>query len=180
MLVDSRVDERTLREVYLPQFEAAVKEAHVGSVMCSYNKLNGQYACENNHLLQDILEREWGFKGFVIADYGAAHDTAASLNNGLDFEPWPGLAFSPLAVKGVLAGGAGHAAAGRRARAPDPAHAVRVRLLRSRRLPRRRRSDRQARPRGGRAADRGVGDHAAAQRARRAAARGIEAALDSR
>src|SRR5205814_8592591 len=93
-LEDSVVDERTLREIYLPQFEAAVKEGDVGTVMCSYNKLNGQYACENDHLLQQILEREWGFKGYVLADYGAAHNTIASLNNGLDFEPWPGFAYS--------------------------------------------------------------------------------------
>src|SRR5881227_1363158 len=71
--------------------------------MCSYNKLNGQYACENDHLLQQILEREWGFKGYVLADYGAAHNTIASLNNGLDFEPWPGLAYSPTAVDVALA-----------------------------------------------------------------------------
>jgi beta-glucosidase len=101
---NSEVDERTLREVYLPQFEAAVKDAHVGSIMCSYNKLNGQYACENQHLLHDVL-RQWGFKGFTIADYGAAHNTIASLNNGLDFEPWPGIAYSPSAVKLALAGG---------------------------------------------------------------------------
>jgi beta-glucosidase len=105
MTQNSVVDERTLREIYLPQFEAAVKEANVGSVMCSYNRLNGQYACENKHLLSDILEREWGFKGYVIADYGAAHNTDASLNNGLDFEPWPGFAYSPPPVRAMLAAG---------------------------------------------------------------------------
>jgi beta-glucosidase len=101
--VNSVVDERTLREIYLPQFEAAVKQGNVGSIMCSYNRLNGQYACENDHLLQQILEREWGFKGYVLADYGAAHNTIASLNNGLDFEPWPGLAYSPTLVNAALA-----------------------------------------------------------------------------
>jgi beta-glucosidase len=105
MTENSLVDERTLREVYLPQFEAAVKDAHVGSVMCSYNRLNGPYACENSHLLQDILERDWKFKGFVIADYGAAHDPPANLRNGLDFDPWPGLAYTPLAVNAALATG---------------------------------------------------------------------------
>jgi beta-glucosidase len=103
MTENSVVDERTLREIYLPQFEAAVKDAHVGTVMCSYNRLNGDYACENPHLLHDILERDWGFKGYVIADYGAAHDTPGNLNGGLDFEPWPGLAYSPEAVDAVLA-----------------------------------------------------------------------------
>jgi len=87
LVVNAQVDERTLHEVYFPQFEAAVKEAHVASVMCSYNRLNGQYACENEHLLHDVLEKSWGFKGFVVADYGAAHNTIASLNNGLDVEP---------------------------------------------------------------------------------------------
>jgi beta-glucosidase len=82
-----------------------VKDAHVGSVMCSYNRLNGPYACENSHLLQDILERDWKFKGFVIADYGAAHDPPANLRNGLDFDPWPGLAYTPLAVNAALATG---------------------------------------------------------------------------
>jgi beta-glucosidase len=105
MTENSIVDERTLREIYLPQFEAAVKEAGVGSVMCSYNRLNGQYACENQHLLHDILEKEWGFKGYVLADYGAAHDTGAELNNGLDFEPWPGLSYGPAPVKAMLAAG---------------------------------------------------------------------------
>src|SRR3954451_12093997 len=102
-LVNSVMDERTLREIYLPQFEAAVKDGNVGSVMCSYNRLNGQYACENDHLLQQILEREWGFKGYVLADYGAAHNTIAELNNGLDFEPWPGFSYSPVLVNAALA-----------------------------------------------------------------------------
>src|SRR3954447_24159228 len=105
MTVNSVVDERTLREIYLPQFEAAVKEAGVGSVMCSYNRLNGQYACQNEHLLNEVLKRDWRFRGFVLADYAAAHPegTAASLNNGLDFEPWPGIAYSPTQVQLALA-----------------------------------------------------------------------------
>ena len=102
---NSIVDERTLREIYLPQFEAAVKEAHVGTVMCSYNELGGTYACENPHLLEQILRKEWGFPGYVVADYGAAHNTIASLNNGLDFEPWPGVAYSPNAVDAALLSG---------------------------------------------------------------------------
>jgi beta-glucosidase len=105
LFTNAVVDERTLREIYLPQFEAAVKEAKVGSIMCSYNRLNGQYACENEHLLQQILRREWGFRGYVLADYGAAHPngTDQSLNNGLDFEPWPGWAYNPLEVNAALA-----------------------------------------------------------------------------
>ncbi|MCW3015034.1 MAG: glycosyl hydrolase, partial [Solirubrobacterales bacterium] len=70
LIQNSVVDERTLREIYLPHFEAAVKEAKVGSVMCSYNRINGQYGCENQHLLRTILRKEWGFDGYVLADYG--------------------------------------------------------------------------------------------------------------
>ena len=103
--VNAVVDERTLREIYLPAFEAAVNEANVGSIMCSYNRLNGQYACENEHLLETILRHDWRFEGYVLSDYGAAHPngTAASLNNGLDFEPWPGWSYSPLQVELALA-----------------------------------------------------------------------------
>jgi beta-glucosidase len=105
--VDVVVDERTMREIYLPHFEAAVREANVGSVMCSYNRVNGQYACENRHLLTEVLKGDWGFDGFVLSDYGAAHPqgTAASLNNGLDFEPWPGWAYGPSQVNLALAAG---------------------------------------------------------------------------
>ena len=105
MLVDEKIDERTLREIYLPHFEAAIRQAHAGTVMCSYNHVNGTYACENDHLIHDILEKEWGFQGMVLADYGAAHDAGASLRGGLDFEPWPGLAYGPLQVKLALATG---------------------------------------------------------------------------
>ncbi len=73
------VDQRTLREMYLPHFEAAVKEANVGSVMCAYNRVNGQFACENRQLLEDILRDEWGFQGFVISDWVfGVRDAAAS------------------------------------------------------------------------------------------------------
>jgi beta-glucosidase len=104
-LVDASVDQRTLREIYLPPFEAAVKQAGVGTVMCAYNQVNGAYNCENGPLLNGILKQEWGFKGFVLSDYGAAHDTVASLQNGLDFEPWPGAAYSSPAVTAALDSG---------------------------------------------------------------------------
>ena len=105
LTVDARLDERTLREIYLPQFEAAVKEGGVGSVMCSYPRVNGQYACENQHLLEDVLKGDWGFKGFVLTDYGAGKNTAHSLNNGLDLDIWPALVYQPLAVNAALASG---------------------------------------------------------------------------
>ena len=105
MNVNVSVDERTMRETELLPFEAAVKEAHVASVMCSYNKLRGSYACENDHLLKDVLSG-WGFKGFVLSDYLAAHDTGASLRGGLDFEPWPGLdVYGPALVNAALLSG---------------------------------------------------------------------------
>src|SRR5438093_12737398 len=70
--VNAVVDERTLHEIYLPAFEAAVNEANVGSIMCSYNRLNGQYACENTHLLETILRPDWGFEDCALSDYAAA------------------------------------------------------------------------------------------------------------
>jgi beta-glucosidase len=103
--VNAIVDDRALHEIYMPPFEAAVREAHVGTVMCAYNRVNGAYNCENRQLLKDVLERRWGFPGFVLSDYGAAHNTIASLAGGLDFEPWPGVAYSPVAVRAALAGG---------------------------------------------------------------------------
>jgi beta-glucosidase len=102
---DARLDERTLREIYLPQFEAAVREGGAGSVMCAYNRVNGAYACENEHLLEEVLKRDWRWPGFVLTDYGAAKSTANSLNNGLDLDIWPALALSPPLVTGALASG---------------------------------------------------------------------------
>jgi beta-glucosidase len=84
--ISSEIDERTLREIYLPAFEAAVKKAKPWTVMCSYNKLNGTYAAENHRLLTEILKEEWGFEGFVVSDWGAVHDRVDALEAGLDLE----------------------------------------------------------------------------------------------
>lgn len=84
--MSSELDERTLREIYLPAFEAAVKKAKPWTVMCSYNKLNGTYAAENRRLLTEILKEEWGYKGFVVSDWGAVHDRVEALKAGLDLE----------------------------------------------------------------------------------------------
>ena len=86
LTISAEVDERTLREIYLPAFETAVKKAKPWTVMCSYNKLNGSYCSENHRLLVDILKDEWGFEGFVVSDWGAVHDRVASLKGGLDLE----------------------------------------------------------------------------------------------
>ncbi len=82
----SEVDERTLREIYLPHFEMAVKEAQPWTVMCSYNRINGIYASENEYLLKTILKDEWGFDGAVVSDWGAVHNSIDSVRNGLDLE----------------------------------------------------------------------------------------------
>ena len=84
--IDAQVDERTLREIYLPAFEKAVKKAKPWTVMCCYNKVNGFYGSENHYLLTDILKNEWGFEGLVVSDWGAVHDRVASLKAGLDWE----------------------------------------------------------------------------------------------
>ncbi|MED0982131.1 glycoside hydrolase family 3 C-terminal domain-containing protein [Bacillus paramycoides] len=86
MSVDAIVDERTLREIYLASFEDVIKEAQPWTVMSAYNKINGEYASENNYLLHDILKDEWGFEGFVVSDWGAVNERVESLANGLELE----------------------------------------------------------------------------------------------
>ena len=84
--ISAEVDERTLREIYLPAFEKAVKQAKPWTVMCSYNKVNGTFASEHYHLLTEILKSEWGFEGLVVSDWGAVRDRVAALKAGLDWE----------------------------------------------------------------------------------------------
>lgn len=86
MASDSVVDERTLREIYLTGFEIAVKEGKSKSIMSSYNEINGVYANENKHLLQDILVDEWGFDGYVVSDWGGSNDHALGVKNGSHLE----------------------------------------------------------------------------------------------
>lgn len=83
---DSIVDERAFREIYLSGFESVVKQAKPWTIMCSYNLINGTYACENRHLLREILRDEWGYKGVVVTDWGAMNDRVKALEAGLDLE----------------------------------------------------------------------------------------------
>ena len=86
MSSSSNIDERTLREIYLPAFETSVKEAQPWTVMCSYNRLNGTYASENSWLLTQVLRDEWGFEGYVMSDWGAVSNRVTGLAAGLDLE----------------------------------------------------------------------------------------------
>lgn len=105
-LVNAIVDERTMREIYMPPFEAAVKEADVGSVMCAYNFVNGAAACGSRFLLQQVLRDDWGFDGFVVSDYVlAVKDTVLSVNNGTEIEMPLGMFYAPLLLQvSVLTG----------------------------------------------------------------------------
>ncbi|MGZ0015963.1 glycoside hydrolase family 3 C-terminal domain-containing protein [Yeosuana sp. AK3] len=84
--VDVQIDERTLREIYLPAFKAAVTEAKAYSMMGAYNKFRGEYLCENSDMLNGVLREEWGFEGIVISDWAAVHTSVKSLKSGLDIE----------------------------------------------------------------------------------------------
>ncbi len=86
MSCSSDADERTLREIYFPAFETAVKKSQPYTVMCSYNQINGTFASENPWLLTDVLRGDWGFKGYVMSDWGAVNDRVAGLKAGLDLE----------------------------------------------------------------------------------------------
>ena len=84
--ISSEVDERTLREIYLPAFERAVREGKVSAVMTAYNLLNGTYCSQDPWLTRDVLREQWGFKGFVMSDWAAVHDTLGALRAGCDLE----------------------------------------------------------------------------------------------
>jgi beta-glucosidase len=84
--IDEQIDERTLHEIYLPAFKAAVEEAGAWSLMSAYNLVNGVHCAENAFLLNDVLRKEFGFKGFVVSDWGSTYSTAATVNAGMDLE----------------------------------------------------------------------------------------------
>lgn len=105
MSSSSEVDERTLREIYFPAFEIAVKKAQPYTFMCSYNQINGTFASENKWLLTDVLRGEWGFKGYVMSDWGAVNDRVKGLEAGLELEmPASGGDNDAMIVKAVKDG----------------------------------------------------------------------------
>lgn len=83
---DAIIDDRTLNEIYLPAFKAAVQEGGAWSIMGAYNLYKGQHLCHNQYILNDILKKDWGFDGVVISDWGGCHDTDQAITNGLDLE----------------------------------------------------------------------------------------------
>ena len=84
--VSSNLDRRSMREIDLLAFEIAIKDSGVGTVMCAYNRVNDVYSCENDYLLNEVLKKDWGFKGWVLSDWGATHSTVKAANAGLDQE----------------------------------------------------------------------------------------------
>ena len=103
--INSIIDERTLRELYLPAFEAAVTQAHVGAVMDSYNLVNGEYSTQNGHLNNEILSEDWDFKGVVMSDWTATYDGIAAANGGLDLEMPFAKLMTPETLKSGLSTG---------------------------------------------------------------------------
>ncbi|HEX3627682.1 MAG TPA: glycoside hydrolase family 3 C-terminal domain-containing protein [Verrucomicrobiae bacterium] len=103
--VNELVGERALREIYLPAFEASVEEGHVASVMSAYPKVNDQYCCQNEILQNQILKKQWGFRGFITSDFGAVHSTIPSAMAGLDLEMPTGKYFGDALAQAV---GSGH------------------------------------------------------------------------
>ncbi|HLL69218.1 MAG TPA: glycoside hydrolase family 3 C-terminal domain-containing protein [Micromonosporaceae bacterium] len=103
--VDAQVDERTLREIYLPAFERVVKAAQPWTVMCAYNKVNGESASENRWLLTTVLREEFGFEGLVVSDWGAVYHRVPALLAGLDLEMPPALGRSPEAIIAAVEAG---------------------------------------------------------------------------
>lgn len=102
--IDVIVDERAIREIYMPPFEAVIQRANIGTAMCSFNKINGVYECEDESFLTGILKNEFGLEGFVMSDYGATQSTVASALAGLDQEQPGGTFFDQLLLDAVVAG----------------------------------------------------------------------------
>jgi beta-glucosidase len=102
--VNVNIDKRSMRESDLLAFEIGLRDSNAAAVMCSYNRVNGDYACENKYLLTDVLKKDWNFKGFVLSDWGGTHSTAKASAAGLDHEEPTDYFFGPLLKKAVDAG----------------------------------------------------------------------------
>ena len=102
--VNVKIDKRAMRETDLLAFEIAIRESGIGAVMCSYNLVNGDYACENSYLLNDVLKKQWGFRGFVVSDWGGTHSVAKAANAGLDLE-MPGDTYFGAPLKKAIEAG---------------------------------------------------------------------------
>src|SRR3569832_121681 len=113
--VNVLIDEAAARLSDLLAFQIALEQSDAGSIMCSYNYVNGEYACQNDWLLNQVLKRDWGFSGYVMTDWGAQHDTVPIANHGLDQETGVGHAGRYQFLDGrAAAGDRGAGAAGRR------------------------------------------------------------------
>ena len=99
--VSSNLDKRSMRELDLLAFEIGIKDSGVGTVMCAYNRVNGVYSCENDYLLNQVLKKDWGFKGWVMSDWGATHSTVKAALAGLDQEFYENKYFSAPLKKAV-------------------------------------------------------------------------------
>ena len=100
MAMNAVVDERTLREIYLASFETAIKEGKPWTVMCAYNRLNGEFGSENKKVLNDVLRDEWAYEGLVVTDWGATNDRVKGLEAGQDLEmPSSGGVSIPFSIR---------------------------------------------------------------------------------
>ena len=102
--VSSNLDQRSLCELDLLAFEIGIRDSGVGTVMCAYNRVNGDYSCENDYLLNQVLKKDWGFKGWVMSDWGATHSTVKAATAGLDQEFYENKYFSAPLRKAVESG----------------------------------------------------------------------------
>src|SRR5207237_5321361 len=102
--VNVNIDKRSMRESDLLAFEIGLRESNAAAVMCSYNRVNGDYACENKYLLTDVLKKDWNFKGFVISDWGGTHSTEKASVAGLDHEEPEDIFFGEKFKQAVQAG----------------------------------------------------------------------------